>query len=53
MDPLQLELAYRMLRLEQRFFHAANCIVASWKGIKARRYLRKKLFLRKYATLYI
>ena len=53
MSPLELELAFRMLRLDQRLSQAATCIVACYKGVRVRRALRELLARRKLSTLYI
>ena len=53
MDPLELEMSFRMLRLEQKLSHAATCIVSCLKGIKTRRRLRNLLARRKLALLFL
>ena len=53
MSPLELELAFRMLRLDQRLAQAATCIAVCYKGIRVRRALRELLAQRKKATLFI
>lgn len=53
MDLLHLDLAYQMLRLEQRMNQASTTIACIYRGIKTRRYLKKVLKARKSATLFI
>ena len=53
MDAFHLDLAYRMLRLEQVMYQAATRIACIYRGIKTRRKLKAILKARKSATLFI
>ena len=53
MEPIELDLAFSKLRLEQKFYQAATCITACYRGLKTRRLLKTQLTKRKYAILFI
>ena len=53
MDPLHVELSFKMLRLEQRMADAATVIGSRWHAIKIRRVLREVIKSRKRATLFL